>query len=41
MLDRWLKVTEGHGSAAVRQVYLDTLNGRVAPEQGHILSLRE
>ena len=41
MLDRWLKVTEGNGSAAVRQIYLDTLNGRVAPEQGHILSLRE
>lgn len=41
MLDRWLKVTDGRGSAAVRQVYLDTLNGRVAPEQGHILSLKE
>jgi hypothetical protein len=41
MLDRWLKVTEGHGPAAVRQVYLDTLNGRVPPEQGHILSLTE
>jgi len=41
MLDRWLKVTEGNGSAAVRQIYLDTLNGRVPPDQGHILSLRE
>ena len=41
MLDRWLKVTEGRGPAAVRQVYLDTLNGRVPPEQGHILSLTE
>ena len=38
-LDRWLKVTEGRGPAAVQQVYLDTLNGRVPPDQGHILSL--
>jgi hypothetical protein len=41
MLDRWLTVTEGRGAAAVKQVYLDTLNGRVAPEQGHMLSLAE
>jgi len=41
MLDRWLKVTEGRGPLAVKQVYLDTLNGRVAPDQGHILSLAE
>lgn len=41
MLDRWLTVTEGHGKAAVSQVYLDTLNGRVPPDQGHILSLAE
>jgi hypothetical protein len=41
MLDRWLKVTEGRGPAAVQQVYLDTLDGRVPPEQGHILSLAE
>ncbi|HZE53421.1 MAG TPA: DUF2855 domain-containing protein, partial [Bradyrhizobium sp.] len=41
MLDRWLKITEGRGPAAVKQVYLDTLNGRVPPEQGHILSLAE
>jgi hypothetical protein len=39
MLDRWLNITEGHGPAAVKQVYLDTLAGRVPPEQGHILSL--
>ncbi len=39
MLDQWLAVTEGSGPEAVKQVYLDTLNGRVAPEQGHILSL--
>jgi len=40
MLDRWLRVIEGHGPAAVKQVYLDTLAGRVPPDQGHILSLR-
>ena len=38
-LDQWLTVTEGRGPAAVQQVYLDTLNGRVPPDQGHILSL--
>jgi Protein of unknown function (DUF2855) len=41
MLDRWLKVTEGRGPAAVKQAYLDTLGGRVPPDQGHILSLTE
>jgi hypothetical protein len=38
-LDQWLTVTEGRGPAAVRETYLDTLNGRVPPDQGHILSL--
>jgi hypothetical protein len=41
MLDRWLCITEGRGPAAVKQVYLDTLGGRVPPDQGHILSLAE
>jgi hypothetical protein len=41
MLDRWIKVTESRGPAAVAQVYLDTLNGRVPPDLGHILSLAE
>jgi hypothetical protein len=41
MLDRWLKVIEGRGPAAVKQVYLDTLNGRIPPHQGHMLSLTE
>jgi hypothetical protein len=41
MLDRWLKVTKGRGPAAVSRVYLDTLNGRVPPDEGHILSLSE
>jgi hypothetical protein len=39
MLDRWLEVIEGRGPAAVKQVYLDTLAGRIPPDQGHILSL--
>ena len=39
MLERWLTVTEGRGPAAVREAYLDTLNGRVPPDQGLILSL--
>jgi hypothetical protein len=39
MLERWLTVIEGRGTEAVKQVYLDTLNGRVPPQQGHILSL--
>jgi hypothetical protein len=40
-LDRWLTITEGRGAAAVKQAYLDTLGGRVRPDQGHILSLAE
>jgi hypothetical protein len=40
-LDRWLRVIEGRGPAAVKAVYLDTLAGRVPPDQGHILSLAE
>ena len=39
MLDRWLKVAEGRGEGPVKQVYLDTLGGRVPPDRGHILSL--
>jgi hypothetical protein len=38
-LNQWLTVTEGRGPAAVQQAYLDTLNGCVPPDQGHILSL--
>jgi hypothetical protein len=38
-LDRRLKVIEGRGEGPVTQVYLDTLNGRIPPEQGHMLSL--
>jgi hypothetical protein len=40
-LDQWLSVTDGRGPTAVRQAYLDTLNGRVAPNLGHMLSVAE
>ncbi len=38
-LQGWLKVIEGRGLKAVQQVYLDTLAGRIPPDQGHMLSL--
>jgi hypothetical protein len=38
-LDRWMDVRKDHGPAAVQRGYLDTLNGRVPPNQGLILSL--
>ena len=38
-LDGWITVTESRGPAAVREVYLDTLNGRIPPDQGHMLSV--
>ncbi|WP_213739688.1 DUF2855 family protein [Bradyrhizobium sp. dw_411] len=41
MLDRCLGIVEGRGRAAVEQIYRDTLNGRVPPDQGHILSVSE
>jgi Protein of unknown function (DUF2855) len=41
MLERWLTITEDRGPAAVSQAYQDTLNGRVPPHQGHILSLAD
>ena len=40
-LDQWVDVIENHGPAAVQRAYLDTLNGRVPPDQGLILSLPE
>jgi Protein of unknown function (DUF2855) len=40
-LDQWVKVSEHRGPAAVQRAYLDTLNGRVSPDQGLILSLTE
>jgi hypothetical protein len=38
-LDGWITVIESRGPAAVTRVYLDTLNGRIPPDQGHMLSL--
>ncbi len=32
-------VVEGRGPEAMKQVYLDTLNEHIPPEQGHMLSL--
>lgn len=40
-LPNWLDVVERRGPAAVREAYLDTLQGRVPPDQGLILSLAE
>lgn len=39
MLERCLTVVEGRGPAAVTRTYLDTLNGRIPPDQGHMLSM--
>jgi hypothetical protein len=39
MLESRLEIVEGRGQEAVRQVYLDTLAGRIPPDQGHMLSL--
>jgi hypothetical protein len=39
LLEGCLSVVESRGPEAVRQVYLDTLKGRIPPEQGHMLSL--
>jgi hypothetical protein len=40
-LPGWLEVIERSGPSAVREAYLDTLRGRVPPNQGLILSLAE
>jgi Protein of unknown function (DUF2855) len=39
MLDRVLTIVEGRGPDVVQQVYLDTLRGRIPPDQGHMLSM--
>jgi len=38
-LDKWLTIVDGRGREAVQRVYLDTLQGRIPPDQGHMLSL--
>ncbi|MFZ6674062.1 DUF2855 family protein [Undibacterium sp. Xuan67W] len=37
----WMNITHGRGPRAVEQVYLDMLEGRSRPDQGHILSVSE
>lgn len=39
LLETCLTVVESRGPEAVRRIYLDTLKGRIPPEQGHMLSL--
>lgn len=41
MAGRALKVTRGRGPAAVENVYIATLEGKVPPDRGNILSLDE
>jgi Protein of unknown function (DUF2855) len=38
-LEKWLTIVDSRGPEAVQQVYLDTLAGRIPPDQGHMLSL--
>jgi hypothetical protein len=38
-LDDWLTITEGRGPEAVQRIYLDTLQGRIPPHEGHMLSM--
>jgi hypothetical protein len=38
-LDQWIQIVEGRGPEAVQKIYLDTLAGRIPPDQGHMLSL--
>lgn len=40
-LDGWVRIVESRGPAAVRQVYLATLAGRIPPDQGHMLALHD
>ena len=39
--DAWLRVKRGRGTDALRRVYLETLEGRTSPADGHVLSLWE
>jgi hypothetical protein len=38
-LEKWLTIVDSRGCDAVQRVYLDTLSGRIPPDQGHMLSL--
>ena len=35
----WLRIERSRGPAAVERVYRDTLEGRIRPEEGQVLSL--
>ena len=35
----WLQVSHGEGGDALKQAYLEVLDGKVAPEAGHVISL--
>ena len=37
--DGWLRISHGEGADAVRDAYLDVLDGRVEPSRAHVLSL--
>lgn len=37
----WMRVVEGRGRTAVEHVYLDMLEGRSKPDEGHVLSLAQ
>jgi hypothetical protein len=39
--DGWLEVVHGRGPAEVERSYLEVLEGRALPHQGHVLSLAE
>ncbi|MGB3808753.1 MAG: DUF2855 family protein [Parvibaculum sp.] len=36
---KWMRVVKGSGAKSVESVYLDMLDGKVKPDEGHILSL--
>ena len=38
-VESWVDVTVGHGPQALREVWLDVLQGRSAPRTGHVLQL--
>jgi len=38
-VDSWMTITSGAGASDIASVYLEMLDGRVCPQQGHMLSL--
>ena len=40
-LEKWLTIVDSRGPEAVQRVYLETLAGRIPPDQGLMLSLHE